>query len=81
MVKTPSRRQMINTISLLQERINTLTGEVHSLRTALSQREAQLRTRLDQSMLKERIALSNSLGQMIEATSKAIMFVVGKEQM
>lgn len=39
----------------------------------------KLQARLDTSMLDQRIRLANSLGQMIEATSKAVMYIVAKE--
>ena len=41
--------------------------------------ETKAKERLDMQMLDARIKLANSLGQMIEATSKAIQFIVGKE--
>jgi hypothetical protein len=37
--------------------------------------------RLDTQMLDARIKLASQLGQMIEATSKAIAYIVGKEVM
>lgn len=40
--------------------------------------KAQLSSRRD-PLMDERIKLCSVLGQMIEATSKAIMFIVGKE--
>lgn len=40
---------------------------------------SQLREKIDTHMMRERIELARALGQMIEATSKAVMFIVAKE--
>ena len=50
----------------------------------MDQREIQglkkaLQTRLDMSMLQERTKLAGSVGQMVDAVSHAIRFVVGIE--
>ncbi len=41
--------------------------------------EIKLQTRVDTSMIKERQDLLNSIGQLVEAVSKAIVYTVGKE--
>lgn len=38
-------------------------------------------SRLDIQMLETRVKLASSVGQLVEATSKAVMFIVGKEVM
>jgi hypothetical protein len=65
-----------------------LIAENAYLRTALNNQSEQTKVwkkkydeRLNTQMLDARIKLANSLGQMIEATSKAVVFVIGKEVM
>jgi hypothetical protein len=58
----------------LQNRVNVMAAEIADLKK-------QLTVRVDTSMIAERRALLNSLGQMTEAVSHAIRFTVGKEVM
>jgi len=39
----------------------------------------KLQARLDDRQLEQRNKLASSLGHMIEATSKAVMYIIGKE--
>lgn len=56
----------------LIERNKQLGLEINSLRNSLKNRN-------DDRMLTERRALCSNLGQMIEATSQAVKFIIGKE--
>lgn len=62
-----------------QELINHQSNRLYTLEAENSKLRAQLQNRLDVSMLAERQKLANSIGQMTEAVSKAIMYLVAKE--
>lgn len=68
-----------HTKATLYALLDARTAELEKLKLDNRDIRAQLDRRLDTSMMKERIQLCSSLGQLIEATSKAVMFIVGKE--
>ena len=65
-----------------------LLTENNYLRSALTEQKRlteewknRYHTSLDIKMLEARIKLASSVGQLVEATSKAVTFIVGKEVM
>lgn len=78
-MKKPSVRKLqaeLKSLHLLNDALRTNEQRLNIKNKELEQR---LQARLDTSMLDQRIRLANSLGQMIEATSKAVMYIVAKE--
>lgn len=65
----------------LIEQNNNLRSALQEQRKLTIHWETKAKERLDVQMLEARMKLANSLGQMIEATSKAVQFIVGKEVM
>lgn len=70
----------------LKRENNDLRVTMNSQREAISHWQSKASVaerasqhRVDQTMLKERIDLARAIGQLVEATSKAVMFVVAKE--
>lgn len=61
--------------------LNSYSQLIDKLRQENFQLDSKLRARQDLSMIKERQALCNSLGQMIEAVAQSIRVIVGKEFM
>lgn len=80
-VKKPTIRELQKTLKMNIEVIEQLYRNQDMLREQIKILEIKLRQKTETDMMTERVKLANSLGQMIEATSKAIMFIVAKEQM
>jgi len=80
MKKTKSRTKKLTLRETEQKELIISQGnQILRLETENQKLRASLQHRLDQSMLKERIQLVNSIGQLTEAVSKAIQFVIAKE--
>lgn len=79
--KKPNIRQLTKELKELNQRHSELTEIYYKIAADNRDLKAKLQARLDDRQLEQRNKLASSLGQMIEATSKAISFIVGKEVM
>jgi len=81
LTKKISVRKLQKVLQAKQEEINTCRQLNDTLRKSETFLKGEIQKVKNERFLDERIKLCSSLGQMIEATSKAVMFIVGKEQM
>lgn len=69
---------MRKTIAQLEQQIKILEARIALIQADCDHRIAAANSRRD-PLMEQRMQLASQLGQMIEATSKAIMFIIGKE--
>jgi hypothetical protein len=79
MVKKPTVRSLQKELKTVRELNDAIRASERALIIENNKLRNELKQKIDDKMLSERQKLCNSLGQMIEATSKAIMFIVAKE--
>lgn len=77
--KKPSNRQLSQRLKEQAELITQQRNLIHEYRRENESLKEKINTRLDTTMMQQRIQLASNLGQMIEATSKAVMFIIAKE--
>jgi cellulose biosynthesis protein BcsQ len=78
-LKKPTVRSLQEELRAAHQMINDLQSREFTQRARAEELERQRMVRVDTTMIQERIKLANALGQMIEATSKAVMFIIAKE--
>jgi len=78
-IKKRTVKQLEKELKILQESYNKLLESEIAIRTHNRELSAKLQMRVDDRQLEQRNRLASSLGQMIEATSKAVMYIIGKE--
>lgn len=78
-IKKPTVKSLQRELKTARELNDAIRTSERALRIENDNLKKQLQQRIDDKMLSERQKLCNSLGQMMEATSKAVMYIVGKE--
>lgn len=68
-------------LKVCHDRISQNESTIRQLMEERDKWKRSAETRVDTQMMAERIKLANSLGQLIEATTRAVNFVIGKECM
>lgn len=80
-IRKPSYRSLEKRVKEQAEFVKEQQRRINELGTNLRAAIDHNRRIRQETFLDERIKLANSLGQMVEAVSRAIHVVIGKEQM
>lgn len=74
-----TRAQLESLVLLQGADIDRLAKANIELKTQLQAKDYEYQVKNDLDMMRERVKLASSLGQLVEAVSKAVVFVISKE--
>ena len=79
--KKLSYRALKQSNTIWESTATTRLGVINRLEAENTALRRQALIRIDQTMIEQRIKLAAAVGQLVEASSKAIMFIIAKESL
>lgn len=77
--KLPSRRSLVAELKTCRSLNDVMRQQLASRAADIDKLQKALSSKIDDRMVAQRIELCRSIGQLVEAVSKTVVIVVGKE--